>query len=181
MSEVSRQKKREQIAAAFVEMVENSSLEEISTQELCRKAGVSKSTFYRLFPDKYEVAIWLYRSRMEPIVSGTPDLRRSKEWLVCDREDMLKHRRYYRSIASYRGQNSLLEYFAVYFYQNIVKYRNPSAPEPTEDQLYAIRMYASICAQATIDWILNDYEPSLEEVNRRVKLCRPECIRMYFE
>ncbi|MBP3657452.1 MAG: TetR/AcrR family transcriptional regulator [Clostridia bacterium] len=181
MREANKQKKREQIAAAFIEMVENSSLEEVSTQELCRKAGVSKSTFYRLFPDKYEVAIWIYHSQIDPIVRGAPDLRRSKEWCVYNREEVMKHRRFYRSVASYRGQNSLLEYFADYFYQNIVKYRNPSVPEPTEDQLYAIRMYASVCAQATVEWMLNDYEPSIEEVNRRVRLCRPECILMYFE
>lgn len=52
-----REKTRERITKACMELLNTTSLEVLCTEDILEKAGVSRSTFYRLFQDKYEVAI----------------------------------------------------------------------------------------------------------------------------
>lgn len=99
--------KRERIAAAFMRMLEDTPLENLRIQELCVQAGVSKATFYRLFPDKYEVGNWIYKSRVDRIISEHPYLRCWSDWTMLNFSEMLKHRRFFRNIASYRGAELL--------------------------------------------------------------------------
>lgn len=173
--------KREQIAAAFIKLLEETPLEELRIQDLCREAGVSKATFYRLFPDKYEVGNWVYKSRVERIIREHPYLRCWSDWTLLIFAEMQENRRFFRHIASYRGQNSFFEFLANYFYSNVLSFRNASAPEPTKDQLYAIRMFSLIGAQATVDWIMQGCQPAPEEVQRRAELCLPDCIRVFYQ
>ena len=44
---------RERIAGACMALLETTSLESMKTQDLMEKAGISRSTFYRLFADKF--------------------------------------------------------------------------------------------------------------------------------
>ena len=46
---------RERIIGTFTDMVEEMPLEQIRIQDLIVRSGVSKSTFYRYFQDKYDV------------------------------------------------------------------------------------------------------------------------------
>lgn len=114
-------------------MLEDTPLENLRIQELCVQAGVSKATFYCLFPDKYEVGNWIYKSRVDRIISEHPYLRCWSDWTMLNFSEMLKHRRFFRNIASYRGQNSFLEFLASYYYANVLGFRNASTPEPTGD------------------------------------------------
>lgn len=173
--------KREQIAAAFILLLEDTPLENLRIQELCARAGVSKATFYRLFPDKYEVGNWIYKIRANRIISEHPYLRCWSDWTMLIFSEMLEHRRFFRNIASYRGQNSFLEFLASYYYANVLSFRNASTPEPTGDQLFAIRMFSLVGAQVALDWIMQGYQPEPEEVQRRAELCLPDCIRAYFQ
>lgn len=50
--------KRLNIAIIADHMLEGRSLESLSVEELCRGAGISRSTFYRLYSDRYKVATW---------------------------------------------------------------------------------------------------------------------------
>lgn len=173
--------KREQIAVAFMRLLEETPLEDLRIQDLCHEAGVSKATFYRLFPDKYEVGNWIYKSRVDRIISEHPHLRCWSDWTMLIFSEMLKHRRFFRSIASYRGQNSFLEFLANYYYANVLSFRNASTPEPTKDQLFAIRMFSLVGAQVTVDWIMQGFQPDPKEVQRRVELCLPDCIRAFYQ
>lgn len=122
--------KREQIAAAFILLLEDTPLENLRIQELCARAGVSKATFYRLFPDKYEVGNWIYKIRANRIISEHPYLRCWSDWTMLIFSEMLEHRRFFRNIASYRGQNSFLEFLASYYYANVLSFRNASTRFP---------------------------------------------------
>ncbi len=46
------------IVGAMDRLMEDCSLEEIRTVDICSEAGVSRQTFYRCFDDKYDAAIW---------------------------------------------------------------------------------------------------------------------------
>ncbi len=51
----------------------------------------------------------------------------------------------------------------------------------TEDQRFALYAFSVAGAQATVDWILNGFSPSVETFQRRMELCVPECIREFYK
>lgn len=173
--------KREIIAAAFIEMLNNTPLESLRIEDLCAKAHVSKSTFYRLFRDKYELAFWIYKKHSNEMVLEKPTLNSWDEWTYHDFEHILKHKTFYRNIAAYRGQNCLYDCLAQFYRSNIMNFRKNKEKTLTDDQKYAVYMLSLVNAQVMIDWILGGFEPSPEVVKHRAELCIPECIRELFE
>ena len=173
--------KREQIASAFMEMLNDTPLEALRIQDLCEKAGVSKSTFYRLFTDKYELAFWIYKKLADEIVLSRPTLKCGGEWTDYIFAKMLEHKAFYRNIASYRGQNSFFDYLRQYYHQNLLRFRKSPDKELTEDQKYATYMLSIINAQITIDWILNGFQPEAKQVTHQAEICIPQCIREFWD
>ncbi|MBR2834350.1 MAG: TetR/AcrR family transcriptional regulator [Coriobacteriales bacterium] len=51
---------RMRIVDSFEELLEHSTFGHVSVDELCKKSGVSKSVFYRLFEGKRSVATWTF-------------------------------------------------------------------------------------------------------------------------
>jgi AcrR family transcriptional regulator len=58
-------------------MVETTVLEDIAVSDLCRAAKVSRSTFYRLFEDKYDVVNW---ASMLSFKAGVVETGRTLTW-----------------------------------------------------------------------------------------------------
>ena len=174
-------KTRTKIAQACMELLETTPLEALRTQDILKKAGVSRSTFYRCFPDKYEVANWVYQDQTEKIIRQYPNLKDWTEWTVVLHDFMRAHRRFYRNIASYEGQNSFRDFLCRYFMNNVLRTRSRRDREITEDQKYGIYAFSLVGAQATIDWIKNGFEPNTETFMHRLKLCIPEHIREFYE
>ncbi len=175
-----KDEKRERLAQVLMDMLNTTSLEDLRIQELCERAGVSKSTFYRLFTDKYDLAFWIYKNQADQVVNDLPDLSRWDEWTYRIFDVILKNKTFYRNYAAYRGQNSLYECILRYYQHNIFTYRTKRNMEMTEDQRFAVYAFSVAGAQATVDWILNGFSPSVETVQRRMELCVPECIREFY-
>ena len=169
------------IAHACIELLNTTPLESLRTQDLIQKAGVSRSTFYRLFLDKFDVANWIYWHEAEKIVQGTPKLKDWKEWTRVTHAYMRKHKQFFRNLASYQGQNSFGAFLREYFACNTLNYRTNNGTEVSEDQRYAIYAFSLIGAQSTIDWLQNDCQPDDETIIRRNEMCIPECIRSFYE
>jgi len=176
-----RENAKERIEQACLELLKTMSLESLRTQELIERAGVSRSTFYRLYQDKYEVANGIYKKQTEKIIQDMPSLKDWKEWSYILHSYMREHRQFFRNIASYRGQNSFGEFLCQYFTSNVLRLRANKEEELTEDQRYAVRAFSLIGAQSTVDWILNDFKPDDETLIRRNEACIPECIRHLYE
>ena len=173
--------KREIIAEAFISMLSNAPLEDLRIQDLCDRAKVSKSTFYRLFTDKYELAFWIYKKHSTEEVLTKPNLSSWDDWSYHDLSHILKYKAFYRNIASYRGQNCLYDCLSHFYHENILNFRKSKDKPLTEDQEYAIYIHSLVCAQVVIDWILSNYESSPEDIIHRAELCIPNCIRELYE
>ena len=179
--DMQQDKKRETIASVFIEMLNDTPLESLRIEDLCAKAHVSKSTFYRLFRDKYDLAFWIYKKHSNEMVLGRPELSSWDEWTYHDCAHILKYKSFYRNIAAYRGQNCLYDCLAKFYRGNITNFRKNKEKPLTEDQKYAVYMHSLVCAQVMIDWILNGFEPSPEEMIHRAELCIPNCLRDFYE
>ena len=65
------------IAAATNELCKKISLEDLSVDDICEAAGVSRSGFYRAFHSKYDIAPWCLRF---PLDEGVGQMGRT---LTC--------------------------------------------------------------------------------------------------
>ena len=172
---------KERIAQACLELLNTTSLEAIRTQDIIEKAGVSRSTFYRLFLDKYEVANWIYKKQAEEIIQDMPSLKHWKQWTLVLHAYMREHKAFFRNIASYQGQNSFRYFLCRYFTNNITRTSGDKDTELTDEQRFAMYAFSLIGAQATVDWILNGFKPDDETLLRRLDACIPACIRSLYE
>ncbi len=61
---------RERITEAFIELVAEQKSFKVGVAEICKKAGISKPTFYKYFADKYAVTEHIFRKEIiEPMES----------------------------------------------------------------------------------------------------------------
>lgn len=177
------EKKREQIVETFVEMVKEKPLEQIRVQDIVERAGVSKSTFYRLFRDKYEVMNSMYHAEMDSIVEQLSDLRNWKEWSRVEMEHIRRNKAFYRNIVSYEGQNSFFD-FLVWFYRRNAKreiQRKLDCETISEKMQFAMEARSVMGAYSIVQWIKNDCVVEPEELVKYANECIPACIRKFYE
>ena len=65
-----RPPKQQQIMETAEALFMRHGIKRISVEEICRTAGVSKMTFYKYFPNKYELAKFLWRGWMDEGMKG---------------------------------------------------------------------------------------------------------------
>ena len=66
-----RKTAKEILAESFRELAESKSVDKITVPEIVENCGYSKTTFYRLFKDKYDLMAWDYAQRILAIVGQT--------------------------------------------------------------------------------------------------------------
>lgn len=103
-------------STALEELMTRKDLTGISINEICSQAGMSRTTFYRYFQDKYELSRW----RLENVVSEADRTTIDPATVQATIEMMLAEigarKPYYKKLFSYVGQNSLEEFFFSVFY-----------------------------------------------------------------
>ena len=181
MAQSQTEKTKLRIAQACMELLNTTSLEALRTQDILARAGVGRSTFYRFFRDKYEVANWLYQHETEKVISDHPDLREWKEWSYILHAYMRSHKAFFRNIARYRGQDSFEEFLRRFFMGNVIKTRSRKEMKLTEEELFGIDAFSIVGARVTIEWIEHNFEPEDETLVLRLEKCIPEFIRKYYE
>ena len=60
---------REILAEAFRELAGSKPVDKITVPNIIENCGYSKTTFYRLFKDKYDLMAWDYAQRLQAIVA----------------------------------------------------------------------------------------------------------------
>ena len=68
---------KERIHKALRELAKNTPIDKITVKQIAQQAGITTQTFYNHFPDKYELAAWAYKKRIENLFE-----RKNKEELT---------------------------------------------------------------------------------------------------
>ena len=66
-----RKSAKEILAESFRELAGSKPADRITVPNIIENCGYSKTTFYRLFRDKYDLMAWDYAHRLQAIVSRT--------------------------------------------------------------------------------------------------------------
>jgi len=97
------------IIEALDELLENMSFEDVQVQDICDKAQVSRTTFYRHFRDKYDLVNWTYEHYKDVLGKRGPEHEIFEKSLVYLLEFMRDKRNFFLKAIRYTGQNSLSE------------------------------------------------------------------------
>lgn len=85
-----RKASRNKIEAAFMELLQHNELNKISVTEICRSAGVNRTTFYANYLDVYDLADAVQK-RLEEQVAGLYQEEREQNCDSCDYLKLLRH------------------------------------------------------------------------------------------
>lgn len=116
-------KTKEIITQAFVRLLDTVSFDHITTQMILDESGVSRSTFYRYFKDKYNVMTWYYQAHIE-------DMRNKRSFcdyrlfLIDFCEFIKSNDSYFRRVIKTEGANSFFPFLSELsqkYYETIYK------------------------------------------------------------
>lgn len=176
------EQRRAAVANTFMQMICETSLDAIRTQDIAQRAGISKATFYRLFHDKYDVMSWIYRNATEARITTSPELKNWKAWSYANLEHIRQQLPFYRKVLGYGGQNSMTESMMQYHRRNIL--RDICRIEgikhlPTQLQ-FAVEAFSYVSVYAIVWWVRHDCLPSPDTLLSYVDSCMPDCLKPYF-
>lgn len=98
------------IIDALDALLENQEFERISVQDICERAQVSRTTFYRHFEDKYHLVNWTYANYKEVLNVKAPEdetYQLSLSYLLAFMQD---RQSFFKNVLKYTGQNSLADF-----------------------------------------------------------------------
>jgi len=175
--------KRTAIINALIELMETQSLDDIRVEDLLKLSGVSKTTFYRLFRDKYDVMNSAYLDISAEMVHRDTDMRNQRIWCIKDCNLIRQHARFFQKILSYKGQNSFRDTIRAFYTQNIRRHVEDKAcgTPLTDMQQHAIEAYAEASAYTMVWFIMNNDKVSPERMADYAQDCIPQSLRQYFE
>lgn len=163
-----RSRTREKLKNALISLCEEKAFYDITILEICQRAGVYRSTFYRYYDTKDEVLREIEREYIEDTRSLTPtlwtlhpgatdeDLARYRRELTADMEYHRAHRQLCRFLLSPAGDiffyNQMLESISAHVRRNYQHYGRAQGRNPA----YLIRFIAAGFISAVHEWLKKD-------------------------
>ena len=178
-----RKTAKEMLAESFRELAEKKAVDKITVQDIIENCGYSKTTFYRLFKDKYDLMAWDYIRSHKQIMDQTEDA--DYEWKRTLMEGaMLFHeqKEYLKNLLLHTGGlDSFSRYMKQVHFESLSKcVLRASGMEELDIKT---RMYVRTYCQGTVDlicdWIMGAYDVGPEELAEVFEKCLPEPLHQY--
>ena len=167
---------KEYISYVFQELLKRESLDTLSVQRIAAACGISRTTFYRLFQDKYDLLIWSYTRQIDEIcghvLSERDRLSRILELMNCNKQ-------YFRKVLK-SDRNRFLEecIFQRSFRSLQARLMQESGLQCLPDTLLAKIEFCCAGAQhITKKWLLGDTGEAPDVIADRILDCFPEPVR----
>lgn len=107
LSIVSNTEPKLAVLDAMTELMEDTPIDRLTVKQICTASGVSRSTFYRFFEDKYAVAQWhiqFVHSR------GVDEIGRTLSWYdgyFRTEADFVKYKKFYTAVSKSNDYRSI--------------------------------------------------------------------------
>ena len=178
-----RKTDREMLAESFRELAESKPVDKITVPNIIENCGYSKTTFYRLFKDKYDLIAWDYAKRQKEIMDQVGNA--GYEWkttllegafLFNDQRDYLKNLLLHTS-----GYDSFSRYMKELHFDSLSKCVLDVSGETELDvktEMY-VRTYCQGTVDLICDWIMGTYQVTPEELAEVFENCLPVPLHKY--
>ncbi|MBQ6526775.1 MAG: TetR/AcrR family transcriptional regulator [Clostridia bacterium] len=169
---------REDIQIAFRDLLHEKGFEHITIRDICERAEISKTTFYRYFHDKYEVMNAHYQDLLLQVVleGECHDFREMFcHLLTTASEQWPSIKKAFEST----GYNSLENYIKMYsfdFSEAIVKACR-GGKGFSEEERFQCELFDAGVAHIALKWIEGEYPLSPEKASDLLLAMLPESLR----
>ncbi len=140
------------IAEKMKHLMMKKTIDKIRISEICKEAGIDRSTFYYHFKDKYALTAWIfyYSARTVDVV----DLKSGIQHMSQMKSDML----FYKNAFGDTSQNALWQYMLEYFVEeNTAAVKSRLQTDTLNAELcFKIRFYCYGAVGTVREWIIND-------------------------
>ena len=162
-----RDRTKKLFADTLKDMLKEMPMEKVRINELCRRCGADRQTFYYHFRDKYDLATWIFTRDYETVLmdtSGQYTIEHAAAILQRMHDDKL----FYRKVFSDRSQNAISTYIFEYFVTlGTEAVRRQFGEEAlTVDTVYEIKSHSFACVGHTLEWLEGRSGYSPEEFAR---------------
>lgn len=166
------------ITEGFVKLLNKNSFDNITTQMIVEASGVSRSTFYRHFKDKYEVMTYYYQKSVEEIRSHY-SFSEYKVFLMDFLYFIKNHFAYFSKVIKTTGDNSFFDFLSDYvvkYYEFI--YRSELGREQiSTKESYQITIITEGCNEAVRRYIISGCKDDEKQIMESVIAILPEELR----
>ena len=172
-----RKTAREILAESFRELAADKPVDKITVPNIIENCGYSKTTFYRLFKDKYDLMAWDYSQRIQAIVSQIE--REDYEWKQILWDVALlynEQKEYLRNLLLHtNGYESFSRHMKQLHIEGLTKCVLDASGMKELDvktEMY-VRTYCQGTVDLSCDWILGAFPVTPEELAAVFEDCMP--------
>ncbi len=125
--------------AVFEKLFETRSIESITVHDITEAAGLSRTTFYRYFKDKYDLMNQVYQIKVDGILAKYPDLNDWQKWMFEILEYLYNKADFFEKALKYQDQNAFSDFYYDYSITHLtqlIKETHPAVPmTPPQNRL----------------------------------------------
>lgn len=169
---------KEYIVRVFQELLKRESFDSLSVRSIAEACGISRTTFYRLFQDKYDLLIWDYNQRINEICA---DVSSERERLSLILELMHRNKQCFQKVLkSDKGQ--VLEdcLFQRSFDSIRARLLQESRLQSLPDALLTKIEFCCVGTRHIVKkWLFGDLGEAPGVIAERIMDCFPEPIRSH--
>ena len=178
-----RKTAREILAESFRELAGSTPVDKITVPNIIENCGYSKTTFYRLFKDKYDLMAWDYAQRLQAIMGQTE--KADYEWKQTLLEGALlynEQKDYLRNLLLHTsGYESFSRHMKQLHIESLTKCVLDASGLKELDvktEMY-VRTYCQGTVDLSCDWIMGAFQVTPEEFAAVFEECLPFPLQKY--
>lgn len=159
---------QEKFLGAFMKMLDEKPYEKITVSDLCRKAGVSRNTFYRNFSDKEDLLYFLVDTVFASYLSDKEGQHKSKNILM----HFLQFYRDNHEMMELLSQSRLTALFVRYYM--VYSYRDADSYEVSDESYrWAVSFLVAGMFSVYEIWREENFKTPLEEIIEELNRAMP--------
>lgn len=168
---------KDHILNSFNRLLREYPLKKISVNMIIEESGISKTTFYRYFYDKYDVMNYNYKKRLDKWVNSQ-NCNSWRELYLRIFDATYKDRKREKNAFAYVGPNSYSEFLYDYSYAMIEQITTTSRGYPlTRDEKMQLALFCYGGISVNIDWVNHKFDQTKEEIAELIYMAMPETLR----
>ena len=179
-----RQTTKDLLAASIMELAKTKSVDTIRVREITENCGLTPTTFYRHFQDKYQLLAWIYNQKLEALFSETSGIVTWNQMLMAFCTPLQENRAFYMNVLKNTAGQTSFRYrtndYAIMLLVNGFKKYNGGKALPEDIQFY-LKFYMRAISETINDWFLEGERIPLEEFTEMLDAAVPEPLKPYLK
>ena len=179
-----RQTTKDLLAASVMKLAKTKSVDTIRVREITKNCGLTSTTFYRHFQDKYQLLAWIYYQKIEALIAETNGMVTWNQLLMAFFTPLRENLAFYMNVLkNTAGQTSFRyitnDYIIMLLTDGFKKYNGGKA-FPEDIQFY-LKFYMRAISESVNDWFLEGERIPLEEFTALLNAAMPEPLKPYLK